>query len=92
MAVIVLTGAMGVGDEIVEPMRQAGVMEQMKMAPGFLGHWSGPFHGDYRVIELWESREDFNRWMDGTIRSSLPPGVKPADPEFIDCALQVHPD
>ncbi len=91
MAVIVISGALGVGAEIVEPMRQAGVVDQLKKAPGFQGHWSGPVGKDYRVFEVWESREAFQAWLDGTIKPNLPPGAQPADPEFIDLALAVEP-
>ena len=91
MSVIVISGVVGVGAEIVEPMRQAGVVEQLKKAAGFQGHWSGPAGKDYRVFELWESRQAFQAWEDGTVKPNLPPGVQLTEPEFIDLTLAVEP-
>ncbi len=91
MSVIVISGVKGVGAEIVEPMRQAGVVDLLKKAAGFQGHWSGAVGNDYRVIELWESRQAFQAFEDGTIKPNLPPGVQLAEPEFIDLALAVAP-
>ena len=91
MSVIVISGAVGVGAEIVEPMRQAGVVDQLKKAPGFQGHRSGPSGGNYKVIEVWESAEAYRAWIDGTIKPNLPPGVQLAEPEFIDLTLAVDP-
>lgn len=90
MSVIVISGVRGMGAELVEPMRQAGVVDQLKKAAGFQGHWSGPSGGDYKVIELWESREAFHAWEDGTVKPNLPPGAQLADPEFIDLTLAVE--
>ena len=59
ISVIVIGAAVGIGAELVEPMRQAGVVDQLKKAPGFQGHWSGPSGGNYKVIELWESPEAY---------------------------------
>lgn len=91
MSVIVISGLVGAGAELIEPMRQAGVVDQLKRAPGFQGHWSGESGADYKVIELWESREAFQAWEDGTVKPNLPPGVQAADPEFIDLTLAVEP-
>ena len=91
MPVIVISGALGVGAEIVEPMQRAGVVDQLRKAPGFQGHWSGPSGADYKVIELWESREAFQAWFDGTIKPNLPPGAQAAQPQFIDLTLAVQP-
>ncbi len=41
MSVIVIGGAARFGAEILDPMREAGVVDQLKKAPGFQGHWSG---------------------------------------------------
>jgi heme-degrading monooxygenase HmoA len=38
----------------------------MEAAPGFRGHWSGATVTGYRVIELWDSREDYQAFMTAT--------------------------
>lgn len=91
MSVIVIGGAARFGAEMLEPMRQAGVVDQIKKAPGFQGHWSGPFGRNYKVIEVWASPEAYWAWIDGAIKPNLPAGAQLPEPEFIDLALAVEP-
>ena len=91
VAVIMITDLPGMGTEMVDGMRQAGLFDRMKSAPGFRGHWSGAAESGYRVIELWESRDAWQEWFDGTITSSLPPGIEATEPAFIDLAVEVRP-
>jgi hypothetical protein len=91
VAVIMVTDLPGMSIEMLEGMQQAGVLDQMKSASGFQGHWSGPTEGGYRVIELWASREDWKHWYDGTVKPNLPPGIEPTEPTFIDLAAEVRP-
>jgi hypothetical protein len=91
MSVIVIGGAARFGAEILQPMQEAGVVDQLGKAPGFQGHWSGPSGRNYKVIELWESPEAYWAWIDGTIRPNLPAGAQLTEPEFIDLALAVEP-
>ncbi len=58
MAVIMITDLPGMGDlDMLEGMRQAGVLDRMASASGFLGHWSGRTGTGYRVVEVWDSRD-----------------------------------
>jgi hypothetical protein len=91
MAVIMIDDLPGVGPEIVEGMRQAGVLDRMKSAAGFKGHLSGTTDTGYRVIEVWESRKAWQAWFDGTIKPNLPPGAQADEPVFIDLLLEIKP-
>ena len=53
------------------------VGDKLVRAPGFVAHGAGPADGAYQVVELWESREDVERWLEEDIRPVLPPGMEP---------------
>ncbi len=92
MSVIVIGGAAArFGAEMLDPLREAGVVDQLRKAPGFQGHWSGPSGRNYKVVELWESPEAYWAWIDGMIRPNLPAGAQLTEPEFIDLVLAVEP-
>ena len=91
MAVIMITDLPGMSLEMLDGMRQAGVLDQMSLAQGFQGHWSGQTETGYRVIELWESRDAWQDWYDGTVKPNLPSSVEPTEPTFIDLVAEVRP-
>jgi heme-degrading monooxygenase HmoA len=39
------------------------LIDQLKVAPGFITHASGPVGGNYQVTEVWESQEAHERWV-----------------------------
>jgi hypothetical protein len=49
----------------------------MKAAEGFLMHASHPIEGGWRVVELWETREDAGRFYAAAIAPNLPEGIRP---------------
>jgi heme-degrading monooxygenase HmoA len=56
----------------------AEVQAELRRAPGFVAHAAGPMEGGYRVVEIWNSREDQERFLQQTImpmaqRVGLPP-------------------
>lgn len=53
------------------------VSPALKQAQGFLMHVSHPVAGGWRVIEIWESREDAARFFAATIAPRLPEGIHP---------------
>ena len=91
MSVIVIGGAARIGAEVLDPMREAGVVDQLKKAAGFQGHWSGWSGRNYKVAEVWESPEAYWAWIDGTIRPNLPAGAQLPEPEFNDLDLADEP-
>jgi len=92
MAAVVMTDVPGADTAMADGMREAGVVDAMQTAKGFRGHWSGATDGGYRVIELWDSREDYQAWYDGTIAPNLPPGVEPEAPKFFEAHLEITPE
>lgn len=53
------------------------VSPALKQAQGFILHVSHPLDGGWRVIEVWESREDAGRFFAATIAPNLPEGIRP---------------
>ena len=87
MAVIMTAELAGAHASFIEGMRAAGVVDALEKAPGFVSHISGAASSGYRVIEVWESREDHQTWYDDHIAPSLPPGVGPVPFEYVDLLI-----
>jgi heme-degrading monooxygenase HmoA len=89
MAVIMIAEAAGADASFIDGMRAAGVADAMIQAPGFVSHISGAASTGYRVIEVWETREDHQAWYDNHIAPNLPPGMGPIPFEYIEMLLAV---
>ena len=60
----------------------AGMVSQMeplmRASKGFISHGGGPSpSGGWRVVEMWESEEDAQRWFDENVKPNLPPDIVP---------------
>ena len=89
MAVILTTEVPGADAGLIDGLRAAGVLEAMAKAQGFVSHISGPSPAGYRVIEVWETPEDHQAWVDQQVTPGLPPGLEPTTPEYIQLFLTV---
>lgn len=49
----------------------------IQKAPGFVCHFSHPIEGGWRVMELWHSKADADRWYASHVAPNLPPGIVP---------------
>jgi len=62
----------------------AEVQDQLRQAPGFMGHAAGPMEGGYRIMELWNSREECERFLQQTIMPMAQRlGFPPFEPQFL---------
>lgn len=63
------------------PQGYDGLLEQvgpvLEAAQGFVLHASHPIDGGWRVVEIWESREDAARFYATSIAPHLPEGIRP---------------
>jgi heme-degrading monooxygenase HmoA len=89
MSVIMIAEVPGADASFFDGMRAAGVVDAIAKAPGFVSHLSGAASSGYRVIEVWESREDHQAWYDNHVSPNLPPGIGPITPEYIDLVAEV---
>lgn len=60
----------------------ASMLEQLtpllRSANGFMSHAGGPSPaGGTRIIEIWESEADSQKFLDEILKPNLPPGVVP---------------
>jgi hypothetical protein len=76
MATLMTAEVPGMTQEMVDGMT-AQLTDQMKAAPGFVFHANGPVDGGWNVTEVWESRENWDSWYEGTIKPNLPEGIEP---------------
>lgn len=91
MTIVMMTELPGADASMVEAMKQAGVLKAMAGFRGFGGHWSGATGSSYRVIEVWDSREDWPAWYDSHIQPNVPPGAEPNPPELFELNHQIKP-
>lgn len=53
------------------------VSDALRQAPGFIMHASHPSETGWRIIEVWNSREDATRFFAAHIAPNLPDGIRP---------------
>jgi heme-degrading monooxygenase HmoA len=89
MSVIMVAEVAGADATFIDAMRAAGVVEALAAYPGFVSHISGAASSGYRVIEVWESREAHEDWVEKVITPNMPPGAPPPTIEYIDLLMAV---
>ena len=89
MPVIMIAEVAGADASFIDGMRAAGVVDAMATYPGFVSHISGAASSGYRVIEVWESRETHQTWVEDVIVPNMPPGAPPPTIEYIDLLAAV---
>ncbi len=76
MAVLMIADVDGQTPEMYDGML-AQLGEPMRRAKGFISHLAGPNGDGWRVIEVWETKEDATKFFAEAVQPNLPPGVKP---------------
>ena len=84
VSVIMIAEVAGADAGMVDVLRAAGVMDAMGERPGFVSHISGAASSGFRVIEVWESREAHQSWVEDVILPNMPPDAPPPTVEYID--------
>ena len=66
MPIGILAEMQGMTAEMYDALNDAmGFPEQVP--DGLLMHLAGPIDGGFRVVDVWESREKFDRFAEGTL-------------------------
>jgi hypothetical protein len=76
MAVLMIAEVEGQTAEGYDGML-AQMGEPMRKAKGFISHLASPTENRWRIIEVWETKEDATRWFAEVVHPNLPPGVVP---------------
>ena len=54
----------------------AVLSERIQKAQGFVMHAAHPVDGGWRVIEVWATEDDANRFFAKHVAPNLPPGIR----------------
>lgn len=76
MAVIVTAEVPGQTQQGYDGML-AALRERIEGADGFIAHASHPVEGGWRVIELWQSKAQADRFYAQQVPPNLPAGIHP---------------
>ena len=72
MAVLMTAHIPGATREMIDAMQP--LLEQLRKAKGFRVHTNGPVADGWRVIEVWDSREDFEAWFEASVKPAFAEG------------------
>lgn len=76
MPVLITSEVKGQTQQGYEAMR--GVLgDALKQAPGFLLHSAYPVDGGWRIIEVWESKDQASHFFASHVAPNLPAGIRP---------------
>lgn len=53
------------------------VRESIKKAPGFIMHCAHPAEGEWKVYEVWNSKQESDKWFAENVVANLPAGIHP---------------
>lgn len=76
MAVLIATNVKGQTQEGYDGVLTA-VRESIKQAPGFIMHCAHPDEGEWKVYEVWNSKEEADQWFGKVVVPNLPRGIHP---------------
>lgn len=55
----------------------AALDNALRQSPGFIMHISHPCETGWRIVEVWESREDAAQFFAAHVAPKLPDGIRP---------------
>jgi hypothetical protein len=65
-------------DQVMDKLNLGG-----KVAPGGVSHVAGPMDGGWRVVDVWESKEAFEKFFQTKLGKALQEaGIPPFQPKF----------
>ena len=76
MAILIATNVKGQTQEGYDGVLSA-VRESIKQAPGFIMHCAHPDEGEWKVYEVWNSKEEADQWFGKVVVPNLPAGIHP---------------
>jgi hypothetical protein len=76
MAVLVTADVPGQTTEGYDGML-AMLEGSIRNAPGLVLHTAHPIEGGWRIIEIWDSKEEATAYFARFVHPNLPPGIKP---------------
>lgn len=90
MAVMLIATIPGGTREQQQPMYDQ-VGDDLVGQDGFLFHAAGATDGGWRLYEVWETREQLDAWLRGTIFPALPDDAPQPQMDVVDLEVVLHP-
>ena len=81
MAVLMTARIPGGTKEMIDGITSQ-LREALRNSPGFVTHVDGPVNGDWQVVEVWDSREQFETWFENRVRPAFPEGAPTPEMTF----------
>lgn len=76
MAVLITTEVKGQTQQGYDAMFTE-LSESLKKSQGFVMHTAHPVEGGWRIMEVWASEDDANRFFAKHVAPNLSPGIRP---------------
>jgi hypothetical protein len=76
MAVMMISEVNGQSPQGYDVLLEA-VGDSLRQSPGFIMHMSYPVETGWRIVEVWDTREDATRFFAAHIAPKLPDGIRP---------------
>ena len=70
MAVLMTALIPGATQEMIDAMEP--LLDDIDGQPGFVIHTNGPVPDGWRVVEVWDSRADFESWFEAHVKPAFP--------------------
>jgi heme-degrading monooxygenase HmoA len=94
MAVAMVMEAPGMTAELYDSVMEHLEWSEQDLPDGFISHYAGPTEDGMLVFDIWESQEDFERFLESRLGAALAAatgGQAPAiEPRFIQIHNQDH--
>jgi hypothetical protein len=94
MAVGMLMQAPGMTAEIYDSVMEHLDWDEQELPQGFVSHFAGPTEDGWLVFDVWESKEDFERFLQDRLMTALTAATggqaPPIEPRFIPIHNQDH--
>jgi hypothetical protein len=70
MAIVVRAEVSGMTQEMYDGMADR-LVDDLRLMPGFIAHYSRAIDGGWEVVELWESQDEFDDWYKGHVMPAV---------------------
>lgn len=74
MGVLMTARIPGATQELMDGVT-AQLGDALRNSPGFVFHVNGPIEDGWQVVEVWDSRADFEEWFENNVKPAFPDGV-----------------
>jgi hypothetical protein len=89
MAVVIVNEMPGAGQDLYDRLTRR-VMPDGQLPEGCRDHIAGPIEGGWRVITVWESEDQFNRFRNDTLIPAIQEAGDAVAPEITTNPVHRH--